>query len=138
MGRKKIKQPPFKDSGRIKIPEIPNYDSKPPVFSLERIQSGSYCFSVLDQEGKSQFAEAIFKRRNLSWSEVKKLSRHGLGFEKIARASIKTGIPPFITDDVDHFLAFRFHGMKPMVGYRLNDIFYVLWFDHNYTLYGHG
>ena len=45
-------------------------------------------------------------------------------------------MPPFITDDVDHFLVFRFGGDKRMVGYRQHDKFYVLWFDHNLTLYG--
>jgi hypothetical protein len=35
-------------------------------------------------------------------------------------------LPPCITDEVEHFLAFRFNGKKPMVGYRVNEVFYVL------------
>lgn len=115
-----------------------DYEKNPPLFSLERVQPGEYCFSSMNADGKSFFGDAIFRRRALSWTEIKKAGRHGLGFEKIARGSIKAPIPVFIKEDVDHFLAFRFNGMKPMVGFRVRDIFYVLWFDHNYSLYDHG
>lgn len=137
MTKNKIKTPTIKKGNRITIPENINYDTKPPVFSLERVQSGNYCFSILNQEDKAQFAESIFKRRSLTWSEIKNINRHGLGFEKISKDAIKTSLPPFIKDDVEHFIAFRFNGMKPMVGYRVKDIFYVLWFEHNFTLYSH-
>lgn len=115
-----------------------DYEKTPPLFSLERIQAGDYCFSSMSTDCKAFFGDAIFRRRTLTWSEIKQAGRHGLGFEKIAKSSIKAPIPAFIKDDVDHFLAFRFNGMRPMVGFRQRDIFYVLWFDHNFTLYPHG
>lgn len=115
-----------------------NYDEKPPVFSLERLQNGNYCLQELDKEGKASFAEAIFRRKDKKWKEIKQMPKHGLGFEKIAKTSINAPIPRFITDDVDNLLAFRFHGKRPMVGYRQNDIFYVLWFDKDFSLYDHG
>lgn len=114
-----------------------DYNKSPPIFSLERLQGGDYCLQSLVQEGKAAFAEAIFKRRSLSWSDVITSDRHGLGCEKIARTAIKAPIPKFITPEVDHFLALRFHGKKPMVGFRKKDIFYVLWFDHNFSVYPH-
>ncbi len=134
----KIKKPSVKTGSRIQLTESVDYNKNPPVFSLERIQSGKYCFSALDQENKAQFAEAIFKRRTLSWSEIQNTQRHGLGIEKIDKQAIKASMPPFITEDCDHFLVFRFHGKKPMVGYRKDAVFYVLWFDHDFTLYDHG
>lgn len=137
MEKRKIKKPVTEKSNRINISETVDYDTMPPIFSLERVQNGDYCFSVLDKENKSQFAESMFKRRALSWSQVKSQGRHALGFEKIAKNSIKTRLPPFIKDDFEYFLAFRFNGLKPMVGYRIKDVFYVLWFDHNLTLYDH-
>lgn len=133
----RIKKPTRAPAGRIVVtPEI-NYDDHPPIFSLERLQNGRYCFSKMDVDHKASFAEAIFKRRNTSWAEIKKTGRHKLGFEKIDRKSISAPIPKFITEEVDHFLAFRFSGMKPMVGYRLRDVFYVLWFDSSFDLYPH-
>lgn len=116
----------------------PNYDKMPPLFSLQRLQTTTkYCFSTLNQEQKSAFANAIYRRREKTWSDIKKAGHHGLGFEKIKLHAIKLDVPRFITDDMDHVLAFRFHGMAPMVGYRQKDVFYVLWFDHDYTLYDH-
>lgn len=114
-----------------------NYDNQPIIFSLERIQSGSYCFSSLDQEHKAQFSESIFKRKSLLWSDIKTLQRHGLGTEKISIKAIKPPIPAFIKDDLSDFLVFRFHGKKPMIGYRIHNVFYVLWFDHNFSAYKH-
>jgi len=63
--------------------------------------------------------------------------RHGLGYEKIARTSIRAPIPTDITDDVT-FIAFRFYGKAPMVGYREGYIFHILWIDRDFTLYSHG
>ena len=73
----------------------------------------------------------------MSWRDIKQAARHGLGFEKISRSQIKCGIPGFITEDQDHFLAFRFKGRAPMVDYRVRDVFYVLWVDPCFELYDH-
>ena len=137
MAKKRIKAKKPKQGVLVKARDVPNYDNYPPVFSLERVQQGTYCFSSLDQVHKAQFAEAMFRRKGITWREIKTAGRHGLGFEKISRHGIKAPIPPFITEDEDSFLAFRYHGMNPMVGYRIHDVFYVLWFDHNFTLYSH-
>jgi len=121
----------------VKAQEPPNYDKHPPTFSLQKLQTGKYCLSSLDQKNKAMFADAIFRRKSLTWSEIKQSDRHGLGTEKISKSSIKAPIPKFITDDLDSFLAFRYHGSHPMVGYRQKDIFFVLWFDLDFTLYNH-
>jgi len=130
------KQSTKRKSG-ITAREPVDYDLMPPVFSLERLTSSDYCLSKLDKDEKAAFADAIFKRRNSTWKEIKGCGRHSIGFEKIARSSIKAPIPSFITNDTDHFLAFRFDSKKPMVGYRRDNIFFVLWFDRGFTLYKH-
>ncbi|EDM68296.1 hypothetical protein PE36_15904 [Moritella sp. PE36] len=117
--------------------ETVNYDEKPPVFSLERLQNSKYCLQKLDQEGKSAFADAIFRRKDITWREINRSGRHKLGSEKMPIASIKAAKPSFITPDMSDYLVFRYHGKRPMVGYRKNDVFYVLWFDHDFTLYDH-
>lgn len=136
--KKKIRNPDSSKGRRISPPQSPNYDHQPPVFSLERVQSGGYCFSALKNECKAQFAESIFKRRSITWAQIKSQPRHGLGFEKIPVSKIKQPIPQFITEDQKDLIVFRYNGMRSMVGYRVRNIFYVLWFDHNFTLYDHG
>ena len=135
MGRIKKQKP--KQGSFVKSVEPTNYDQKPPIFSLEKLQPGKYCLSELDQENKAMFSDAIFRRKNLTWNEIKRADRHGLGTEKIAKDFIKAPIPRFITEDMDSYLVFRYHGMRPMVGYRQRDVFYVLWFDSDFTLYDH-
>ncbi len=121
----------------VKSQEPPNYDKHPPIFSLQKLQPGKYCLSSLDQQHKSMFADAIFRRKSMTWNEIKQQDRHGLGAEKISKSSIKPAIPKFITDDLNDFLAFRYHGLHPMVGYRQKDVFFVLWFDLDFSLYNH-
>jgi len=133
----RIKKPKPEKGKRISAIDPENYDGNPPIFSLQRIQPTKYCLSKLNQEQKSAFADSIYKRREVLWKDIKKLHKHSLGIEKIPRYQIKAPIPRFIKDDVDYFLAFRFFGKSPMVGYRQKDVFFVLWFDHDFTLYGH-
>ena len=138
MSRKdRLKSPKKKKGVRISAVETPNYNDRPPVFSLQRIQDTKYCLSSLDKDDKSAFADAIYRRRIITWKEINNQHRHALGLEKISRDGIKAPIPAFITEDVDHFLAFRFNGKKAMVGYRQKYVFYVLWFDHDFSLYKH-
>jgi hypothetical protein len=137
MAKRRIKDDSGKQGALVKSKEPVNYDEKPPVFSLEKLQSGKYCISGLGQSHKAMFADAIFRRKGLTWSQIKKCDRHGLGTEKITKSSIKAPIPRFITEDVNDFLVFRYNGMNPMVGYRQRDVFFVLWFDHDFTLYNH-
>lgn len=136
--RQKLQAVSTKSGSRFSVEEVPDYNKMPPLFSLERVQSGEYCFSNLQQEDKANFADAIFKRKSLTWAELQQVDRHGLGHEKISRTSIKPAIPKFITAEEHNLLAFRFSAMKPMVGYRVKNVFYVLWFDHDFTVYSHG
>lgn len=133
----RFKPPKTKKGLRITAQEPPNYEEMPPVFSLQRIPNTKYCLSALDRDNKAAFADSIYKRRTITWKEIKQLHRHKLGFEKISRDSVKLNMPNSVTDDVNDFIAFRYNGMAPMVGYRQKDVFYVLWFDHDFTLYEH-
>lgn len=74
----------------------------------------------------------------LPWRELRQAPRHGLGYEQIGRDSIRAGIPATVSEDVN-FIAFRFDGKKPMVGFRDADgVFNILWIDRDFTLYNHG
>lgn len=111
-------------------------DSSPPIFSLRYLQKG-YCVDCCERDEKAALADKLFRLSSLSWSEIRHLPRHGLGYEKIARSSLKAGIPAHITEDAD-FIAFRFCGKAPMVGYKLGGTFYIVWLDRAFTLYDHG
>lgn len=107
-----------------------------PVFCLEFLRP-AYCLSKCDVKEKAALADTLHELSRLTWSQIQAAPRHGKGCEKIDRASIKgDSIPLHITDDT-HLLAFRFFGKAPMVGYRTDRIFHLVWLDRDFTLYSH-
>lgn len=135
--RGKIAAPSAKKGERVTAQEPEDTNKQTIAFSFERVQAGDYCFSVLDKDDMASVAKAMYRRKTMTWVDILSADRHGLGTEKMPKGDIKAPMPPFVTDDMDHFLVLRFNGMKPMVGYRKGRIFYILWFDHNFTLYDH-
>jgi hypothetical protein len=122
--------------GRTEPPISDNPDQKPPIFSFEHLQNG---FCILDCSGdeRSQMLDKLRRLSQQSWSQLRQIDRHGLGYEIIDRNSIQAGIPTCVTEDVK-LIAFRAIGKAPMVGFRLGRVFNVLWIDRAYTLYDHG
>jgi len=134
---RKLRDPEVNSGKHIKpkavIEETP--DQQPPVFSLQYLQPG-YTLSECDKDEAAAFAKMLGRLSQMKWSDIKTAPRHGLGFEKIARTAIKVALPPHIAEDVN-FIAFRFSGMKPRVGYREGTIFHILWLDRSFSLYEH-
>lgn len=111
-------------------------DLLPPIFSLEKVEDDD-CITKCEKDDRAAFAVAFRKLSQFSWQELRTKDRHGLGYEIINRTSLRRSIPPSITEDVK-FIAFRFSGMKSMVGYRDKRIFYIIWFDDSFDVYDHG
>ncbi|MEB3162346.1 MAG: hypothetical protein VKK80_03880 [Prochlorothrix sp.] len=116
-------------------PAIPPGQPKP-LFSLQFLNQ-EYGLSACTQEEKAAFADTLYHLSQLSWTEIISAPRHGLGCEKIKRNSIRSAIPAHITEEVN-FIAFRFYGKAPIVGYREGNIFHLIWLDRNFKLYDHG
>lgn len=141
MGQKfKPSQPPNSGkkiglSSSVNATEDP--DKLPPKFSF-RYLAPAYCISNCTDEERLSFVDRMFRLSQLTWSKLRQIDRHKLGYELIDRKSIKPAIPTGITEDVK-FVAFRFYKLAPMVGYRSDDgTFYVIWFDRNFKVYDHG
>jgi hypothetical protein len=136
MTSKRIKRQELKRGEHFRAHYAPNTDREPPYFSLCHMQS-RYCLDDCDKEEKQAFAEAIWKRSQLRWADLKQAHRHKLGYEKLPHSAIRPGIPPFIPPDAS-LIAFRFCELKPMVGYRDGRVFHIVWLDHDRNLYDHG
>jgi len=137
MKRKKINNPTKKTSN-FNIPqtvENKSYDQCKPYFSLTHIQK-EHSIENCEKDEKAALIDTLYRLSQKTWSEIKTMPRHGLGFEKISRTSIKAGIPNHITEDVI-FIAFRFYGKAPIVGYRDKQVFNIVWIDREFNLYKH-
>ena len=74
----------------------------------------------------------------VTWQQVLLSHRESkYGSEKIEQSAIKRPIPSHVTAD-ETLLAIRFWGKARMVGYREREIFRIIWFDYDYSLYDHG
>ena len=124
--------------GRSILPpaHVPDTGTLTPHFAFDEMVVG-YCIADCDRDLKAAFADALWSRSKMTWLDITLAPRHGLGSEQIRRGSIKVPIPRTVTEDVDHFLAVRFQGLAPMVGYRVGRVFHVLWLDHTFTVYDH-
>ncbi|MEN8215514.1 MAG: hypothetical protein ABFS56_03910 [Pseudomonadota bacterium] len=138
MGKIKKKKPAkFIKGIRINDYSHVSTQQEHPIFCLKYLDKENYSLSACTKEQKAAFAETLFRLSQLTWTTITNSPRHGLGYEKIARTSIRAPIPVHLTDDVT-FIAFRFYGKAPMVGYRDGSIFHILWIDRDFTLYSHG
>ena len=134
-----IKGPKLNKGSRVGLDSAAvrtDYNRQKPLFSLQFIDP-QYCITLCDKDEKASFADMLRRMSRMTWNELRNAPRHGLGCEKIDQSSIKRPLPLGVTEDVT-FLAFRFHAKKPMVGFRLNDVFHIVWFDRDFTLYDHG
>lgn len=108
-----------------------------PVFCF-RYTHRKYCVEVLPIEERAELITRIEQISKLTWTEIQLTQKHGFGSEKIKRGSIKPDIPSFVTPDVNHLIAIRYSGFKPIVGFRNKFIFHLLFIDHDYSVYDHG
>lgn len=142
MGKKKHKKAitpqPVIGWGKLKLPAVSDRlpdTARYPAFSLRHTQD-KYCISKCDKEDKAAFADTIRILSAITWNEMASRGRHKNGYESIPQHRIRALIPKMVTKDTT-LLAFRWSGMKPMVGFRDGHTFYVLWFDRDLDLYPH-
>jgi len=131
---KRLKKKKPTEGKKLQVPQsdpIPS-DSLHPVFSFKYLQE-HFGITTCDPIA---FILQLKQVSQITWGAWKQCPREGMGFEKIARTSIKTEVPQDITSDVKHFLSFRFNNGR-VVGYRNGMIFYIIWTDGTFKLYKH-
>jgi hypothetical protein len=126
---------------RIKNHPAPtaSYDQFRPVFSL-RYQLPGYTVDQCDTDHKVAFLDAIHRRSQLKWMELRGVNHRQLGFEPLDRYVLENKgikIPSEITED-SAILVFRCAINKMRVlGYRHEAVFEVKWIDRDGTMYDH-
>jgi hypothetical protein len=103
------------------------------------MQEGSgnsfYCCQDTD---RLNLAKRLYMLSRMSWREIRQAPSSGLGAEQIPRKRIRRPIPASVTEDVDFFYSLHYQGKKRFLGYRMGQIFHVLWVDHSFEVYDHG
>jgi hypothetical protein len=108
-----------------------------PVLSLRHLQQG-WGMDELDPEHCKQFLVKWHKRSAHTWTELIQHPKHGLGSEQLTRKTFKPWkvLPERLHRDT--YMVFRHAGNRPFAGFRIGDVFYVLWIEGEFgDLYGH-
>ena len=114
-----------------------NHDEETPKFCLHFL-GADFDVHALDAAGQAAFAKTLQKLSGSLWKELILAPRHGQGSERILRDQIRAPIPPRFQDQ-DKFLVFRYNGLLPMAGARVDDVYHVLWIERRFgELYDHG
>ena len=135
----KIRSDRSRGGGKLYAPPDPSPlrdEQQHPTFSLQYVQN-HWCITDCSQADRAAFASVLRRLSQLSWAQIHSSPRHGLGYARISRDAIRPDIPGHISPDAN-LIAFRFSGLKSMVGYRENATFYCVWFDPDRELYDHG
>ncbi|MDZ7857846.1 hypothetical protein [Sphaerotilus sp.] len=138
MAGKRLQRPADNEGWRITAHPAAGASSQhlKPKFSLEHLDR-TFCLSACTRDEKAAFADRLHELSQLTWRDIAGTGRHGQGSETIARSAIRSPIPACITEDV-RIIAFRCIGKAPMVGYRVDEVFFVVWIDRGFSLYNHG
>lgn len=138
MSKNKINRPDISQGKRVKVNPLTDGSTNhlKPNFSFEHLV-GSHSVEACEQEDRASLAVQLCKIGSLTWGDIQRAPKYGLGHEKISHDSIKASIPDVVTPDTA-LLSFRFNGKKPMVGFRSGQTFFVLFLDRDFSLYNHG
>lgn len=98
-----------------------------PLFSFQFLDA-RYCISCCEKDDKAALADQLRILGSKTWAELQQAPKHGIGCERIERNAINGSFPRHLENDKSvAFLAFRFSGKKPMVGYRDDEVFHIIW-----------
>jgi hypothetical protein len=120
-----------------RIIEKPSMLEKP-AFSFSYLTNDKkYNLEGCTKEEKVSLITKISKIAQRTWNQLKtEDGKHALGYELLERSALgdkANGIPYEFK-----IVVFRFHGKKPMIGYRCSQgIFHIVYLDRDFTLYKH-
>jgi len=136
-----IKKPKATRAPFLRTEETPptNLDAQPPAFSFEKMADGSgHSFNCCQEEDRLALSKRMFMLSRMPWQQINLAPSKGMGAEKISRGEINPGIPTAVTEDVSYFYSLHYYGKKRFIGYKVGQIFHILWVDHNFGVYDHG
>jgi len=114
----------------FKVVDSGSTDNQNPVFSFQFTCANHFQLSDWQHD---ELKGLISKLRELSgkrWVEIKSLK----GFKPVDPATFSKQLPQNVPQDATIFEC-RTSGKARLFGYRINNIFHIVWFDRNHQVY---
>ena len=109
-----------------------------PKLSFEFL-SGDWCISQCQRDEKAEIIDSLHRISKYTWQDCIQLGKSGCGYEQLDRSQIKCTIP---RDDffknLDKVTVFHRKKKIPIIGFRIQDVFYIFCIDRKYNAYKHG
>lgn len=123
--------------GKIPPPETPrSTDDRHPAFRFKHADENKYCLRDWKAPELDDLVRAFKKIEGYTWGQIKghggKLgNKVGTGFGVIDKnlPTLPDGVPP---DAV--ISEMRVDGTKRIFGYRVDEFYYLIWFDRNHEV----
>lgn len=100
-------------------------DNKKCILKFSNCDEKNYSMQKLSSNNIKEFVSYAKKVEALTWAEIK--SHTGLKFEMLPELEP----PSFLSKDVTLF-SMRVTQKFRIIGYRVEDVFYLVWFDKNH------
>lgn len=145
MGKKKkqVKTCPDTPAKEVKIQ--PASIAGKPVFRFETLdRNGKYAFDLnRDDFEEHDFLEKMINYSQMTWTDIErqthdrgKSKHHYLKpYERLSKEARSRLAQMQLDDFSDCIFSFAFNNLTRIIGIRIDDIFYVLWYDANHGVY---
>ena len=125
-------------SGRFKAESVGEitFNQRKPKISFEFL-IGEYCISKCQQWQKAEIIDSLHRISQLTWQQHHQIGKSG-GYEQFEKKQLLCQIPQdekFI--NTDKVTVFHRKNKIPIVGFRVDDVFFVFCIDRNYSAYKH-
>ena len=111
---------------------------KKPKFSFEFL-SGKYCLSNCESREKAEIISTLHKLSQHSWQEIYQLGKSGIGYEQIDLSQLRCSYPHDNTFlNLDKFTVFHKASKIPIIGFKIEEIYYIFCIDRTFDAYDHG
>lgn len=112
-------------------------NKKKPKISLEYL-GGSFCISKCQAVEKADVVDTLHRISALTWQEIIQCGKAGSGYEQFSRDSIKYSIPKVdLFNSIDKVTVFHRKGKIPVIGFRIEETFYIVAVDRTFSAYKH-
>ena len=95
-------------------------------------------FNCCEDPDRLHLAKRMYMLSRIPWNTIRQAPSKGFGAEQIPRHRIKRAVPQGVTADVTFFYSLHYVAKKRFIGYRIGQVFYILWVDHTFEVYDHG